>query len=167
MGSELVPVTTTSGVLMVPERSQQLADYEQRLREAQKLEEKLNKIQEEVPTRIYNVSGSCAGAGSGDFHYYRQIRRAEQDRLRRLDAEDRKEKVNKEFEDKLKQRQEVSEARTAKKRSKRQKKKDKKKAAKLVKTGGGDKAGGAAAGEGGGSGSGSDSESGEEQPELD
>jgi hypothetical protein len=42
--------------------------------QAKILEEKLDKVQEEVPTRIYNVSGSCAGAGSGDFHYYRQAR---------------------------------------------------------------------------------------------
>jgi hypothetical protein len=66
--------------------------------QATELEAKLTKINEEVPTRIYNVSGSCAGAGSGDFHYYRQIRRAEQDRLRRMDKEDKDETERREFE---------------------------------------------------------------------
>jgi hypothetical protein len=41
--------------------------------QAQVLEEKLKKINEEVPTRIYNVMGSAAGAGSGDFHHFRQV----------------------------------------------------------------------------------------------
>jgi hypothetical protein len=34
---ELVPITSTSGVLMVPDRSQQLADYEKRLKEVRVL----------------------------------------------------------------------------------------------------------------------------------
>lgn len=163
---DLVPVTASnSGVLTVPDRKQQLVDYEKRLADAKKLEEKLNKIQEEVPTRIYNVAGSCAGAGSGDFHYYRQIRRAEQDRLRRMDAEDKKEQETKEFEEKLRKRQAAAEERTAKNRNKRQKQKEKKKAAKVSKGGegeGGD--GNGAAGVGGGKGSESSDEG---QPELD
>eukprot|EP00877_Chromochloris_zofingiensis_P013862 jgi/Chrzof1/872/Cz01g32070.t1 len=134
---DLLPIASTSGALAVrkldPEK--QLAQYELRLKEAQELEEKLQKINEEVPNRIFNVSGSCAGAGSGDFHYYRQIRRAEQDRLRRLEAEYKKKKEQEEFEGKLKQAQQQTEERTAKKRSKRQRKKEKKKSAKIAKTG--------------------------------
>jgi hypothetical protein len=60
-------------------------ERERRVEEANKLEEKLNFIQDNVATRIFNVSGSSAGAGSGDFHQYRMARRREQSRLARID----------------------------------------------------------------------------------
>ncbi|GAQ92327.1 hypothetical protein KFL_009810020 [Klebsormidium nitens] len=90
-------------------------------------EEKLRKITEEVPAKVSNVSGSSAGAGSGDFHQYRAMRRWEQDRLARMEEDFKKKVAEAEFEKRRLERLAAAEERTSKKRAKRQKLKDKKK----------------------------------------
>ncbi|KAJ4815633.1 PRKR interacting protein 1 [Rhynchospora pubera] len=91
------------------------------------LEVKLRRIMEHVPVRVSNTSGSSAGSGSGDFHQYRQMRRKEQDRVARMDADYQKRLEIAEFNLHREERLKAAEERTAKKRQKRQKKKDRRK----------------------------------------
>ncbi|XP_022745747.1 PRKR-interacting protein 1-like [Durio zibethinus] len=99
--------------------------------EEEDLEVKLRRIIENVPVRVSNTSGSSAGSGSGDFHQYRQMRRKEQDRLARMDADYQKRKEIAEFNLRREERLKAAEERTAKKRLKRQKKKLRKKEKKM------------------------------------
>ncbi|KDP45900.1 hypothetical protein JCGZ_15460 [Jatropha curcas] len=106
--------------------------------EEEDLEVKLRRIIENVPVRVSNTSGSSAGSGSGDFHQYRQMRRKEQDRLARMDADYQKRKELAEFSMRREERLKAAEERTAKKRLKRQKKKQKKKEKKVKLNAGGE-----------------------------
>ena len=83
---------------------------------------------------VYNVMGSSAGAGSGEFHVYRQIRRKEYARQKIMEEKKTKEDLNEEYHAKLEENQREADERTAKKRAKRQKKKEKKKNNKKQKT---------------------------------
>mmetsp|Transcript_21121 Transcript_21121/g.46257 ORF Transcript_21121/g.46257 Transcript_21121/m.46257 type:complete len:170 (-) Transcript_21121:447-956(-) len=100
---------------------------EKRIKDALELENKLRMINETVPTRVYNTSSSTAGAGSGDFHQYRMIRRTEQQRQKRIDEEWERKLKEEEYEAKKQERLAAAEERTAKRRAQRQKKKQKKK----------------------------------------
>ena len=71
----------------------------------------------------YNVMGSSAGAGSGEFHVYRQIRRKEADRQKELGRRKDRDDMNDAYHQKLEENEKAAEERTAKKRAKRQKKK--------------------------------------------
>ena len=84
-----------------------------------------------APEFVYNVMGSSAGAGSGEFHVYRQIRRKEYARQKIIDEANTKEELNAAYHAKLAENEREAEEKTAKKRAKRQKKKEKLKKKKL------------------------------------
>ncbi|KAK9286298.1 hypothetical protein L1049_014688 [Liquidambar formosana] len=106
--------------------------------EEEDLEVKLRRIIENVPVRVSNTSGSSAGSGSGDFHQYRQMRRKEQDRLARMDADYQRRKEEAEFNTRREERIKAAEERTSKKRLKRLKKKQRKKEKKSKLNSGGE-----------------------------
>eukprot|EP00210_Caulerpa_lentillifera_P009354 g8918.t1 len=107
-----------------------IAEMRRRQEQAEEHEKKLKIIQETVPTRTFNVCGSSAGAGSGDFHQYRMIRRREQARLKRMEADAIEEEKRLYREQRLTVLKESEDRRTAKNRNKRMKQKIRKKSKK-------------------------------------
>merc|ERR1712037_352791 len=81
-----------------------------------KKEKDINK----APEFNHNIMGSSAGAGSGEFHLYRKMRRKEQDREEVLSHRRHRDDANVAFQEKLKDNEMEAEERTAKKRLKRQ-----------------------------------------------
>lgn len=77
-----------------------------------------------APDFVRNVMGSSAGAGSGEFHVYRHLRRKEYARLRHIE-EQAKNETREAYQKKLSENKTAAELRTAKKREKRLKKKQK------------------------------------------
>ncbi|XP_044129456.1 PRKR-interacting protein 1 [Bufo gargarizans] len=83
-----------------------------------------------APEFVRDVMGSSAGAGSGEFHVYRHLRRREYQRQEYMDTLSDKQRLDEEFQRKLKENQIKAEERTAKRRLKRLKKNEKKKSKK-------------------------------------
>uniref|UniRef100_A0A8C0G261 PRKR interacting protein 1 n=1 Tax=Chelonoidis abingdonii TaxID=106734 RepID=A0A8C0G261_CHEAB len=79
------------------------------------------------------LAGSSAGAGSGEFHVYRHLRRREYQRQDFMDAMAEKQKLDEEYQKKLEKNKMIAEEQTAKRRRKRQKLKEKKMLAKKSK----------------------------------
>ena len=75
------------------------------------------------PEFVRDVMGSSAGAGSGEFHVYRHIRRREYNRQAYLNKEEKRQKLDEEYTTKQTENKNVAEAATAKRRAKRQRKK--------------------------------------------
>ncbi|KAH9502894.1 PRKR-interacting protein 1 [Bulinus truncatus] len=82
---------------------------------------------------IRNIWGSSAGAGSGDFHVYRGVRRREYARQKFIKEMAQKDEADSAYKKSLDQHKLEAEQRTAKKRAKRLKKKEKLKAKKMRK----------------------------------
>ncbi|XP_019876258.1 PRKR-interacting protein 1 homolog [Aethina tumida] len=87
-----------------------------------------------VPDFVRNVMGSSAGAGSGEFHVYRHLRRKEYARQKYMQERGERERLDNEYKQKLEDYKKQAEEKTAKKRAKRLKKKQRMKNAKKNKT---------------------------------
>ncbi|XP_068198562.1 PRKR-interacting protein 1 homolog isoform X2 [Antennarius striatus] len=85
------------------------------------------------PEFVRDVMGSSAGAGSGEFHVYRHLRRREYQRQDFLDKMSEKQNADIKYLDKVEQNKQAAEDRTAKRRKKREKLKQKKLIAKKGK----------------------------------
>lgn len=77
----------------------------------------------DAPEFVRNIMGSSAGAGSGEFHVYRHLRRKEYARQRFITEQARREDADIQFQERVQAKQAAAEARTAKKRAKRLKRK--------------------------------------------
>lgn len=73
----------------------------------------------EAPEFVRNVMGSSAGAGSGEFHVYRHLRRKEYARQKYIDQQAREEEKDADYRQKLEENNRRAQERTARKRAKR------------------------------------------------
>ncbi|XP_043574791.1 PRKR-interacting protein 1 homolog [Chiloscyllium plagiosum] len=85
------------------------------------------------PEFVRDVMGSSAGAGSGEFHVYRHLRRREYMREEFMEKQAAQQSLEEEFQKKLDNNRKVAEEKTEKRRKKRQKLKEKKLLAKKAK----------------------------------
>lgn len=85
--------------------------------------EKISKETDEAPEFVRNVMGSSAGAGSGEFHVYRNLRRKELNRLKEMEAQATQEELDTLYKLELEEGKRIANEITAKKRAKRLKKK--------------------------------------------
>ncbi|RVE55965.1 hypothetical protein OJAV_G00231260 [Oryzias javanicus] len=87
------------------------------------------------PEFVRDVMGSSAGAGSGEFHVYRHLRRREYQRQDFLDKISEKQQKDLDYLKRLEENKKAAQERTEKRRRKREKLKQKKLMAKKAKLG--------------------------------
>ncbi|XP_054166999.1 PRKR-interacting protein 1 homolog [Oppia nitens] len=87
----------------------------------------------EPPDFVRNIMGSSAGAGSGEFHVYRHLRRKEYARMRHIENTAKHEEMDNKYYKRVEDNKKKAEEKTAKKREKRQKRKQKLKNKRLKK----------------------------------
>jgi len=92
----------------------------------------INEVANSIP-EFNNYMGSCAGAGSGDFHMYRAFRRKERFRLNAMKRDEIREKKDKDYTDQRNAVQNHHEETVNKKRDKRKAKQARQKAGKKAK----------------------------------
>ncbi|XP_055328801.1 PRKR-interacting protein 1 homolog [Paramacrobiotus metropolitanus] len=85
-----------------------------------------NKPPPAPPEYVRFYMGSSAGAGSGEFHIYRNLRRKEQNRMRYIDEQAKKDDLQKAFVERVSEQKRAADKKAEKKRAKRLKKKAKK-----------------------------------------
>lgn len=71
------------------------------------------------PELVSNIAGSSAGAGSGEFHVYKQARRKEFERMKIFEEEEQKEQTGKDFALQKSKHDQRDQAKTEKNRLKR------------------------------------------------
>merc|ERR1712141_850657 len=86
-------------------------------------ERRVDRDVNKAPEFNHNIMGSSAGAGSGEFHLYRQMRRKEANRQAILNYRKVRDDLNDAFHQKIEENEKAAEDKTAKKRQKRQKRK--------------------------------------------